>query len=242
MMNELTLGIDTSGVVCSVALVSGETVVSEFSINHKKTHSAMLLPMISSMLQQAEIELSDISLITVAKGPGSFTGLRIGAATAKGLAFATGIPLVGVSTLLGLAYNLKGEKRLVCPIMDARRSEVYTAIYRDSGSDFTCIKEPSALPISELIEDLNNRGESVAFLGDGVPVYREEIKESLSVDFSFAPEGNLLQRASSIAVLGRKIYSKKDFKEAPLQLTYLRRPQAERERLLSLAERERSSL
>ena len=121
------LGMDSSGLVASVAIVEDEALVAEYNTNYKKTHSQTLLPMLDELRNMTELDLDTIDAIAIASGPGSFTGLRIGSATAKGLGLALGKPLVEVPTLEGLAWNLWGSERIVCPLMDARRNQVYAA-------------------------------------------------------------------------------------------------------------------
>lgn len=234
----MVLGIDTSGGVCSVAIINESKLICEFSINHKKTHSAMLIPMLQSMMEKSDIDIADVSLVAVACGPGSFTGLRIGAATAKGISLSLNIPIVGVPTLDALSYNLRNCKGLICPIMDARRNEVYTAVYDYGVKGIETIDspivEPSALPISDLLKKISSlvtTDSKVIFLGDGVPVYSETIKEKADFPFDFAADNVSLQRASSVALLGEKMAKEKAGSSDSLKLMYLRRPQAERERL-----------
>ena len=124
------LGIDSSGMVASVAVVEDTQMLAEYTINYKKTHSQTLLPMLDEIGKMIELDLSTVDAIAVAAGPGSFTGLRIGSATAKGLGLALKKPLLSVPTLEGIAYNFCGSDKLVCPMMDARRSQVYTGIYK----------------------------------------------------------------------------------------------------------------
>ena len=124
------LGLDSSGIVASVAIVEDENLIAEYTVNYKKTHSQTLLPMLDELVKMTELELDTIDAIAVAAGPGSFTGLRIGSATAKGLGLALKKPLVEIPTVDALAYNLYDARALICPIMDARRSQVYTGIYR----------------------------------------------------------------------------------------------------------------
>ena len=124
------LAIDSSGIVASAAVVENDNLLGEYTINHKKTHSQTLLPMIDEVVRMLELDLHTIDAIAVAGGPGSFTGLRIGSATAKGLGFALDKPLIQIPTVDGLAYNLAGSSALVCPLMDARRNQVYTGLYR----------------------------------------------------------------------------------------------------------------
>ena len=120
------LALDSSGIVASVAIVEDNTLLAEYTVNYKKTHSQTLLPMLDEVAKMTELDLSTIDAIAVAAGPGSFTGLRIGSATAKGLALALKKPLVAVPTVEALAYNLYDTNGLICPIMDARRNQVYT--------------------------------------------------------------------------------------------------------------------
>lgn len=232
----MVIGIDTSGGVCSVAAVSDSNLICEFSINHKKTHSAMLIPMLDEMLNKAELSLEDASLFAVASGPGSFTGLRIGAASAKGLSFALDRPIVGVPTLMALSFNLSHVDGVICPIMDARRNQIYTAAYSYEKDGIDTINNPlvspDAIAIDDLLKKLKSIGERVTFLGDGVPVYRDLIESKAEFDYRFAPTNLMLQRASSVAILGELLAQ--DGKSGPsdsLRLEYLRRPQAERERL-----------
>lgn len=150
MMN--ILGIDSSGLVASVALQSDDKLVGEYTIHNKKTHSQTLLPMIHDMLEMADVSVKELDAIAIASGPGSFTGLRIGAATAKGLGGALSIPLIAVPTLEGLAYNLAGAEALVCPIMDARRQQAYYGIYDVSKEVPVEIEKPDAAPIEVVLQ------------------------------------------------------------------------------------------
>ena len=124
------LGMDSSGLVASIAVVENDILVAEYTVNHKKTHSQTLLPMLDEIVKMTELELDTVDVIAVAAGPGSFTGLRIGAATVKALGFALDKPVVSVPTCHGLAFNMWGTDKLVCPILDARRNQVYTGIYQ----------------------------------------------------------------------------------------------------------------
>lgn len=123
------LALDSSGMVASVAIVEEENVLAEYTLNYKKTHSQTLLPMLDEIANQIDLDLDTIDAIAVAAGPGSFTGLRIGSATAKGLGLALDKPIIPVPTVDGLAYNLYGIESLICPLMDARRNQVYTGLY-----------------------------------------------------------------------------------------------------------------
>lgn len=224
----LILGIDSSGHTASVALYADGVVLSEYSNNIGLTHSQTLLPMVAEIFSRTGHTVDELDAIAVSAGPGSFTGLRIGAATAKGLALGYDIPLLEVSTLEGLAMNVRDMDAVyVHPIMDARRSQVYTATFLNGE----LIGEEEAIGIEELVAKINQMPGKHFFLGDAVPVYRSCLEAQLSVPYRFAGPGNLLQRASSVAMLGAeqlslgKAVSGKDF-----HLSYIRKPQAERER------------
>lgn len=225
------LALDSSGLVASVAVLEDENLLAEYTVNYKKTHSQTLLPMLDTIAKMIELDLKSVDAIAVAAGPGSFTGLRIGSATAKGLGLALDKPLIGVPTLEALAYNLWGNDGLICPIMDARRSQVYTGIYRFSDGKLQTLLAQSAVAVDVLAEELNRRGEKVTFLGDGVPVYREKLAATLEVPFSFAPAHLNKQRAGAVGALAQRYYLEgKTESAAEHQPEYLRASQAERER------------
>lgn len=244
------LAIDSSGLTASVAIVEEEVTIAEYTVNYKKTHSQTLLPMIDEMVKMTETDLDTIDAIAVAGGPGSFTGLRIGSATAKGLGLALDKPLIHIPTVDGLAYNVYGCEDLICPIMDARRNQVYTGMYTFSWKagekENQCLREPvfqvlkmqMAISVEELIRRLNNYGRRVVFVGDGVPVYKNVLAEGLKVPYTFAPAYMNRQRAAVVGTLGIKYYKAGKIETAmEHQPEYLRVSQAERER----AEREKNS-
>ena len=146
------LALDSSGLVATVAVVEDEQTIAEYTVNYKKTHSQTLLPMLDEIVKMTELDLNTIDAIATSGGPGSFTGLRIGAATAKGLGMALGKPLIHIPTVDALAYNLFGTSRLICPIMDARRNQVYTGIYRFE-SEFWTVEGQMAIGIVELVKN-----------------------------------------------------------------------------------------
>ena len=229
------LGLDSSGIVASVAIVEDDVLIAEYTVNYKKTHSQTLLPMLDEIAKMTEFDLNSIDAIAVAAGPGSFTGLRIGSATAKGLGLALKKPLIAIPTVEGLAYNLYDISGLICPIMDARRKQVYTGIYRFTDHQLKVVEDQMAVPMETVIEKLNQYGEAVTFLGDGVPVFHELIAEKMTVPYSFAPAHVNKQRAAAVAALG-EIYYRQEKTETAMEHVpdYLRVSQAERER----AERE----
>ncbi len=224
------LALDSSGLVASVALVSEEQVIGEYTINYKKTHSQTLLPMLDVMFQQLDMDVTEVDAIAISGGPGSFTGLRIGAATAKGLGLALNKPLVHIPTAEGMAYQMYGVDGVICPIMDARRSQVYTGIY-EYKQEFQVVKEQIAVAMEELIVILNEMGKPVTFLGDGVPVHEKLIAEKLEVPFTFAPSFCSRQRASALGALAIEYYKQGKIETAgEHKPDYLRVSQAERER------------
>ena len=226
------IAIDSSGLMASAAIVEDDTLVAEYNVQYKKTHSQTLLPMLDELKKMVELDLKTVDAIALAAGPGSFTGLRIGSATAKGLAQAWGKPIVPVPTTAGLAYNLFGATGLICPIMDARRNQVYNGLYTFEGEKLVTVCEQRALSVEELAEELNARGSEVLFLGDGVDVYRTLLEELLRVRHQWALPHLSNQRAGAVAALGEQLYLS-GVKQTAAEHTpvYLRMSQAERERL-----------
>ena len=244
------LAIDSSGLTATVAVVEDDRTIAEYTTNFKKTHSQTLLPMIDEMMRMIEMDVSDVDAIAVAGGPGSFTGLRIGSATAKGLGLALDKPLIHVPTLDAMAYSLYGCEDIICPVMDARRKQVYTGLYsfaRKKPEDDSLYDEPvfqvlrmqMVVPVEELIRHLNVYRRRVVFLGDAVPVYTETLAEGMKVPYSFAPSFMNRQRAAVVGALGIHYYQTGRFETAAeFKPEYLRRSQAERER----AEREKNAV
>ena len=243
------LAIDSSGLTATVAIVEEEQTVAEYTVNYKKTHSQTLLPMIDAIVSMVDADLAKIDAIAVAGGPGSFTGLRIGSATAKGLGLALDKPLVHVPTVDAMAYSIYGCEDIICPIMDARRQQVYTGIYSfvpvtEEGSmemkyKFQVLRVQMAVSVEELIRRLNIYGRRVVFLGDGVPVYREMLSQGLKVPFYFASSFMNRQRAAAVGALGIEYFKKGMYETAAEHKPdYLRVSQAERER----AEREKNAV
>ena len=226
------LGLDSSGLVASVAIVEDDNLLAEYTVNYKKTHSQTLLPMLDEIVKMIELDLSSIDAIAIAGGPGSFTGLRIGSATAKGLGLALQKPLVQIPTVDGLAYNLYGSRDMVCPLMDARRNQTYTGLYEFDETGMKVLEPQCAVGIHEIVEKINEKNRSVVFLGDGVPVFRAYIEENCRVPFSFAPAHMNKQRAAAVAALAFTCYREGKIQTAAEHRPdYLRLSQAERERM-----------
>ena len=232
------IALDSSGLVASAAVIEDQTLIAEYNIQYKKTHSQTLLPMLDELRKMVELDLDTIDAIALAKGPGSFTGLRIGSATAKGLGLAMNKPIIEIPTLDGLACNLYGTDKLICPIMDARRNQVYTGIYEFVKRNDTPVsyKLSSLLPqcavsIEEIAERCNSFGREVIFLGDGVPVFEEKLTELMKVPYGFAPAHMNRQRAAAFGILAADYYKEgKVVNAADHAPEYLRLSQAEREK------------
>ena len=250
------LALDSSGLVASVALVEDDNLIAEYTIQYKKTHSQTLLPMLEEIRRMVDLDMDTVDAVAVAAGPGSFTGLRIGSATAKGLAFALEKPIIPVPTLEGLAWQMYGTDALVCPIMDARRNQVYTGLYEfvdrfgkhsllpedvkspqtgtdtaQNAYDMRVVEEQCAVAFDEIAQKINRTGRKVIFVGDGIPVFRERMVEVLQVPWLPAPAHRNRQSAACIAALGRVYYAQgRAVNGAQHVPEYLRLSQAERER------------
>ena len=176
------LAIESSAVTASVAILTDDVLTAEYTVNYKKTHSQTLLPMIDEICKMTETEPESFDLIAVSQGPGSFTGLRIGAATGKGIALALDKKMVAVPTLKAMAYNVSETDYLICPVMDARRQHLYTALYRlDKDGKPQEVLAQSLLSYEELIKLLNEKNEPVLFIGDGVYRQNRHLKKVLPV-------------------------------------------------------------
>ena len=226
------LAIEASGPVAGCALWEDGTLTAEYSVQYKKKHSQSLVPMLDEMREMIDLDLSGIDFIAVTSGPGSFTGLRIGAATVKGLGLALDKPVLPVPTVDSLACNLYGTDRLICPLMDARRQQVYTGIYENI--DGLKVLHPQCVTaLADIAEELNKLGREVIFLGDGVPVNENALAELMKVPYLLAPAHLNRQRAAATAVRAAQIYEEKGgealVSSDDFRPEYLRVPQAERE-------------
>lgn len=235
------LAIDASGIAGSVAYIRDGKLAGEYYICHKLTHSETIMPMLEHMRDLIGVDLEQLDAIAVTSGPGSFTGLRIGVTTAKALALALNIPVVGIPTLDALAHNMTHTSATICPIMDARRNQVYTAVYKWEGKELHRLTDHLACDMDAHLEMLASRGEEILFLGDGVDVYKEKIVAQLGDKALFAPGFLNLQRASTLAEVACKAYERGESCDAASFVPiYLRKSQAEREREERLAKEQNS--
>lgn len=200
----LVLGIESSTPVASVAVVSDEGLKGEITLNIGLTHSEQLLPLIDDLLCQSRLALKDIEGIAVAGGPGSFTGLRIGMAIAKGLAQGSKIPLISVPTLRALAYNYLGTNALVSPMMNARKQEIYTSLYRFSSQKVEQLVADCAVSPQQWADTLIEYNQPVVLAGDGASVYKDNWQSQLGEQAVILPSVLSISRAATIAWLGRE--------------------------------------
>lgn len=230
----LILGIEAAAKVAGAALWRDGQIISEEMVNGMLTHSETLMPMIDRVMKSVSVEPEALTAIALSAGPGSFTGLRIGAATAKGLALGLDIPLVPLSTLEALAYQAALAPGRIVPMMDARRGQVYTAVYRWENDRLQTIWEPEAVTVETLRERLTAEAEPAVLVGDGAALYAERLRPAV-----LAPAHRMHASAAAVAALGAWRYSEGlHISGDALQIEYLRKPQAEREREEKLAHQE----
>ena len=228
----LILALDSTAVVASVALCRDDTPIASFTVKNGNTHSETLLPMVGAVLKTAGITVNDIDLFACSVGPGSFTGVRIGVSTVKGLAFGKNKPCVAVSTLEALAENLVPASGILCPVMNARRGQVYNALFRFENGKLTRLCPDRALSVADLEAELLALGESVTLSGDGIPEFSRLAAQIVPAEVS---DRLVDQNAVSVAKCARRAYLEgKQCTDAELAPIYLRLPQAERERLEKL--------
>lgn len=224
------LAVDTSSVVATVALMEDERLLGEYSINNKKTHSQKLMVMIKEILAGLELKPSDIDVYAASIGPGSFTGLRIGVTTVKAMAYANSKPVIGVPTLDALAYNVVTSGLIICPILDARNNQVFTALYRQKNNQLERLTEYMGIPVTELLQLIKEKDKAVIFVGDAVGLHKECFIAELGENCEFSPLAMRLQRGASVAEIALKMAKEGKF-ESSFELVpfYLRKSQAERE-------------
>ncbi len=230
----LTLALDTALAPASCALVEDGAVLMELTTRNGKNHSARIIPLVEALLSLVDKKPEAVDLFAVSAGPGSFTGLRIGVVTIKGMAYALQKPAIGVNTLDSLAYSVPDFPGLICPMIDARNNQVYTALYRRREQELATVREAVGLPVDQWADTLSSvlsPGESLLLVGDGAPLHKAYL-ESLFPDRVFSAEPELfMPRAAAVALLAEQSYRKgkaEDFSPFNLEPFYLRPSQAER--------------
>lgn len=224
----IVLSMDSSSLVTTVALLKDEHILGEFTINFKREHSVILMEKVEELLKDCEVDINDVDGFVVSKGPGSFTGLRIGMATVKGLSMGSNKPYVSISSLDALAYSLLNFDGLICPIMDALRDSVFTCIYKNIDGKLTKVIDYSALSLEELATKLNSLGEKVIFTGDGVYKHKDYLLANIP-QAVFAPNHLSIIKASSLGELGMIELKNGNFDDKNSAPLYLKKPQAVRE-------------
>ncbi len=221
------LGIDSSSISCSVAVLNDNKIIGKI-VNNGLTHSQTLLPMINEVLTDAKLEVKDIDLIAITKGPGSFTGLRIGMATVKGMAAPYSTPCVCVSTLEAIAQTAsEHHDGVFCAVMDARCNQVYNALFEEQNGDLVRLCDDRAISIEDLEKELKTIEKPIILCGDGTAVCEKNFKE---IEFEIADECVRLPHASNICALGKKYINEAQSPDK-ISPAYLRLPQASRELL-----------
>lgn len=224
------LSVDTSATAASVAISDENKLIGEYFINTNLTHSQTLIPMIEQVLINTKTKIDEIDCIAVNSGPGSFTGVRIGVAAVKGLAFANNTPCISVSTLCSMAYNMIGKSCTVCSVMDARCSQVYNALFKVSNNKVTRLCDDRAFSMSDLKSEITQIDDNIVIVGDGANIFYEYLNDELK-NVELAPINQRYQRASSTALAAfEQIKSGSNAVTAnELMPAYLRLPQAQRE-------------
>ncbi|MFR5265826.1 tRNA (adenosine(37)-N6)-threonylcarbamoyltransferase complex dimerization subunit type 1 TsaB [Clostridium sp.] len=225
----IILSVDSSSSTATCALVKEDKILGEINLNDKKEHSVILMDLIDSLLSRCNLTLDDVDGFAISEGPGSFTGLRIGMATIKGLAFGSNKPCLAISTLDTLAYNVINFNGIICPIMDALRGNVYTNLYKNNNEKLEAISEANCLSIEELVSILKEKNEPIIFLGDGLVKHKDYLLENLN-NLSFAPLNSNYPKASSLGELALQLFNSGETQELnKIAPVYLRKSQAERE-------------
>lgn len=227
----ILLGIDSSTTVATVALANRDRILGEYSIDDKNTHSQKLMVMVESLLEQTGVDIGDVDLFAVSKGPGSFTGLRIGVATVKSFAYALDKEIVGVSALGVIAENHRHFRGTVVPMMDARNKRVFTAAYSGDGRVLSELMREDAMGLEELFKVLDGLEGDILFAGDGCRVYRTEIEERFASRAIFSENHLNTPRGASLCTLAFEKYDAGELEDYfTMKPEYLRDSQAEQQR------------
>lgn len=234
----LVFGIDTCCMAATAALMNDDIMVAQTVVNQSKTHSQIMMPQIEQMFKAADVDPMVVDAYAAAVGPGSFTGVRIGVATAKAMAQGAGKPCIAVSTLEALAYSLKYFDGVISPILDARRDQVYNALFSGGKDGLVRLCRDRALPLDELLDEIKKMNKKALFMGDATLVFKEKINATLGDAAMFAPKVVNLNLAGAVAEIGlEKLKSGETVEYGSLVPEYVRLSQAEREKL----ERERKA-
>jgi tRNA threonylcarbamoyladenosine biosynthesis protein TsaB len=221
------LALDTATLVSSVALATADTLLAEITLQTKKTHSELLMPHIAKLIDMAEVAKTDIKAVAVSIGPGSFTGLRIGLSTAKTLAYAMNIPVVGVPTLAALAYGCPVPGVLLAPMLDAQKGNVYQALFEWQHGELKEVQPATVAEIDVALHALIQQERPVVLLGEAAVMYRDKI-EQIGKNLVLAVPHMIIQRASSVAGLGHKLIEQGvKHNTMSLEPVYIRRSEAE---------------
>ncbi len=225
------LAIESSAMVAGVAIIEDTKIIGEYILNNKKNHAQTIMPMLDSLKDQLGLELSSLDAIAVSKGPGSYTGLRIGSATAKGLAHVLGVPIIGVSTIESMAHNIQTTDSIICPMLDARRQHVFSGAYVYEGDKMNNLIPIDQMLVTELLEQLKTYNKPIIFLGDGFEAHESVIRSYLSEDEIIVARAiEFLPRASTLGFLAIEKYNKGEWEDyLTHQPNYYRLSQAERE-------------
>ena len=229
----ITLAVDSSSKVATVALMQDHRLLGEITLNDKREHSVILMSIINDLLKDNNMTIADIDGYVVSKGPGSFTGLRIGMATVKGLSFGSGKPYVSISSLDALALSVSNFDGLICPIMDALRNSVYTSLYKSTTNsegtpELERLMDYTDLDVNDLVELIKSKNEKVIFIGDGLDKYKDFLRENCPNCY-FPPAHLNIVRASSLGEIGTKLLLNGQYDDPNSTPFYLKKPQAERE-------------
>ena len=224
----IVLSIDSASKVATAALLDENNLIAEYTINNKLEHSTLIMDIVDKLLKDSNLDIDDIDGFVVSKGPGSFTGLRIGMSTVKGLSFGSNKPYISISSLDALAYSLINFNGIICPIMDALRSSVYTCLYKGNNGKSEKLIDYSALELDELVALLKEKGEEVIFTGDAANKHKDYLLEHLP-NANFAPNHLSIIRASSLGELGLEMLLNNEHDDLNSSPFYLKKPQAQRE-------------
>lgn len=222
------LAMDTSTNVATAAILEDYIIIGEYSCNKGKTHSQSLMPMIEALLKKTGLKADEMDAFAASVGPGSFTGLRIGVTTVKAMAFAAQKPVISVYTLDALACNLPLSKAIICPVIDARNNQVFTALYKFAGEKQERLTDYLAIHINELADIIAKMDGEVVFLGDACRMHRDFFMEKLGTRAAIAPPNAASARAASVAVLARELFLEGKLESSyDMVPFYLRKSQAE---------------